>query len=127
VISITDAIIGGEGEGPLANTPVPSGFITGALNPAAAEWVHARLMGFDPMKIPVVRESFGPFKYPLAEFSPDSIRVWVGSKEKFANDIVPFDGRPFKPPRGWQGHCELMNGSISYIAPIKPQFVPVEE
>ena len=32
VITLTDAIVGGEGEGPLANTPVPSGFLTGGLN-----------------------------------------------------------------------------------------------
>jgi Domain of unknown function (DUF362) len=127
LISITDAIIGGEGEGPLANTPVSSAFITGALNPTAAELVHARLMGFDPMKIPVVRESFGNFTYPLADFSPESIRVWLADTEKFANDIVPFDGRAFRPPRGWQGHCELSNAPISRAAAIKPHFVPVEE
>jgi uncharacterized protein (DUF362 family) len=127
VISITDAIIGGEGEGPLANTPVSSGFVTGALNPAAAEWVHARLMGFDPTKIPVVRESFGNFKYRLADFSPQSIRVWLVDTERFGNDILPFDARAFRPPRGWQGHCELTNASIPTTAAIKPQFVPVEE
>ena len=89
VISITDAIIGGEGEGPLANTPMPSGFVTAALNAAAAEWVHARLMGFDPEKIPLIREAFGNFDYPLTDFSPDSIRVWIGDTEKSAQDILP--------------------------------------
>ena len=59
VVSITDAIVGGEGEGPLAPTPVPSGFLTGAANPAAAEWTHARLMGFDPARIPLVRRRSG--------------------------------------------------------------------
>lgn len=127
VISITDAIIGGEGEGPLANTPVSSAFVTGALNPAAAEWVHARLMGFDPMKIPLVRQSFGNFRYPLTDFSPESIRVWLADAEKSGKDVLPFDGRAFRPPRGWQGHCELTNAPIPTAAAIKPQFVPVEE
>ena len=112
VISITDAIIGGEGEGPLANTPVPSGFVTGALNAPAAEWVHARLMGFDPMKIPLIREAFGQFAYRLTDFSPDSIRVWIAETEKLAGDIRPFEGRNFSPPRGWRGHCELMEGGL---------------
>src|SRR4029077_15061965 len=107
VISITDAIIGGEGEGPLANTPVPSGFVTGALNGAAAEWIHARLMGFDPRKIPLIREAFGQFAYHLADFSPDSIRVWIDETEQSPPDIHPFEGRSFLPPRGWRGHCEL--------------------
>lgn len=128
VISITDAIIGGEGEGPLANTPMPSGFITGALNTAAAEWVHARLMGFDPEKIPLVRESFGDFTYPLTDFSPQSIRVWIADTEISANDVVPFDGRAFRPARGWQGHCELTDSRIEQrTEPIKPQFVRATE
>jgi len=127
VISITDAMIGGEGEGPLGNTPVPSGFVTGALNTAATEWVHARLMGFDPGKIPLIREAFGRFKYPLADFSPDSIRVWIGDTEKSAPDILPFEGRAFLPPRGWQGHCELMEGGIPPRESTKPVFLPVNE
>jgi hypothetical protein len=128
VISITDAIIGGEGEGPLANTPMGSGFITGALNTAAAEWVHARLMGFDPEKIPLVRESFGDFTYPLRDFSPQSIRVWIADTEISANDVVPFDGRAFRPARGWQGHCELTDSRIEQrTEPIKPQFVRATE
>lgn len=81
LISTTDAIIAGEGEGPLANTPVPSGFVTGAVNAAAAEWVHARLMGFDPEKILLIREAFGRFNYSLTDFSPDSIRVWIADTD----------------------------------------------
>lgn len=128
VISLTDAIIAGEGEGPLANTPIHSGFVTGALSTAAAEWVHARLMGFDPRKIPLIREAFGNFRYPLADFSPDSIRVWIGDTEKSAQDLLPFEGRAFLPPRGWQGHCELMDSSIRpRTAPTKPQFFRVTE
>jgi len=97
VITLTDAIVGGEGEGPLASTPIASGFLTGALNPAAAEWVHARLMGFDPCRIPLVREAFGDFPYPLASFSPAGICV--------AGEVA--SPVSFRPAEGWRGHCEL--------------------
>jgi uncharacterized protein (DUF362 family) len=128
VISITDAIIGGEGEGPLANTPVPSGFVTGALNPAAAEWVHARLMGFDPERIPLIRESFEKFKYPLMDFTPDSIRVRIGETEKTAQEMLPFEGRAFLPARGWRGHCELLEAGIPPRKEfVEPVFNPVTE
>ncbi len=128
VISITDAIIAGEGEGPLANTPVPSRFVTGALNATAAEWVHARLMGFDPEKIPLIREAFGRFNYPLTDFSPDSIRVWIADTEKSAQDILPFEGRAFVPPRGWLGHCELGEAGIPPRAEsTEPLFIRVTE
>jgi uncharacterized protein (DUF362 family) len=107
VITLTDAIIGGEGEVPLSNTPIASGFLSGALNPAAAEWVNARLMGFDPCRIPLVREAFGDFPYPLACFSPADIRVAVGQAVSPASDIWPPPGLSFRPPEGWRGRCEL--------------------
>jgi hypothetical protein len=107
---------------------VPSGFVTGALNTAAAEWVHARLMGFDPDKIPLIREACGDFKYPLTDFSPDSIRVWIADMEKSAQEIFPFEGRAFRPPRGWQGHCELKDRHILLqTEPTKPLFVRATE
>jgi uncharacterized protein (DUF362 family) len=128
VISITDAIVAGEGEGPLAPTPVRSGFVTGALNTAAADWAHARLMGFDPDKIPLIREAFGHFKYPLADFSSDSIRVWIADTEKAVRDILPFEGRAFLPPRGWRGHCELIDsGILPREESTKPLFVRATE
>jgi uncharacterized protein (DUF362 family) len=106
VLTITDAVIGGEGEGPLANTPFPSGFVTGSLSPPAAEWVHARLMGFDPMKVPIVREAFGAFPMPLVDFPPSAITVNLDGTSVPASEVKPF-GQPFQPPRGWRGHCEL--------------------
>jgi uncharacterized protein (DUF362 family) len=107
VVSITDAIVAGEGEGPLANTPKLCGFVSGGLNTAALEWVHARLMGFDPEKIPIVREAFGPFSFPLASFTPDEIKVLLEGETISAASVIPKDD-PFVPPRGWQGHCELI-------------------
>ncbi|MGD0199379.1 MAG: DUF362 domain-containing protein [Bryobacteraceae bacterium] len=107
VITITDAIIGGEGEGPLANTPIAAGFLTGSLSTAAADWVHARLMGFDPKLIPLVRESFAGFSHRLAAFRPAEIRVRMAGRELPAQEIWPFAGKRFRPPEGWRGHCEL--------------------
>lgn len=107
VISITDAIVAGEGEGPLAPTPVPAGFVTGAVNAAAADWAHARLMGFDPQRIPLVREAFGDFSYRVAEFGPADIRVLFAAREGTADSLYPLSGRPFRPPIGWLNHCEL--------------------
>jgi uncharacterized protein (DUF362 family) len=107
VVSVTDAIIGGEGEGPLANTPNPSGFLTASMSTAAAEWVHARLMGFDPYKVPLVREAFNPFQFPLAAFTPSDISVRLEQQSTSASCVSP-PRQPFKPPRGWLGHCELI-------------------
>jgi uncharacterized protein (DUF362 family) len=99
VITITDAIIGGEGEGPLAPTPVPSAFVTGGENPAAVDWVNATLMGFDPRKIPLIHRAFDRSARPLAPFSPAMIEIRA--------DPGPLPSVPFRPARGWLGHCEL--------------------
>jgi hypothetical protein len=107
VISITDAILAGEGDGPFANTPIPAGFLTGAVNPAAAEWVHARLMGFDPEKIPLVCRAFAAFTYPLATFAPSDVTARLADREVPADRVAPLGGRAFVAPSGWQGHCEL--------------------
>jgi uncharacterized protein (DUF362 family) len=107
VIHITDAIIGGEGAGPLAPLPVESGFLTGSANPAAAEWVHCRLMGFDPARVPLVREAFAAFAFPLVDFPPGQIEVRLDGVSVPALDLTPLNGRSFLPPPGWVGHCEL--------------------
>lgn len=107
VLHLTDAIVGGEGEGPLASTPVAAGWLSGATNAAAAEWAHARLMGFDPARIPLLRGAFGAFRWPLAAFPPQAVRVRSEDGERSANTVFPFAGRAFVPPRGWRGHCEL--------------------
>lgn len=106
VLSLTDAIVGGQGEGPLSNHAIASGFVTGSLNPVAAEWVNTRLMGFDPERIPLTREAFRSFRYPLVTFPPDALRVRRSDQEIGIKDVVPF-GAAFEPPAGWRGHCEL--------------------
>lgn len=107
VITITDGIIGGQGDGPLYPDPAPAGVVTGALNDAAADWVHARLMGWDPLKVPIVREAFGGFQWPIAHFAPDRIRVRMDGREMIAADVFPVNGCVFEPARGWRGHCEM--------------------
>jgi hypothetical protein len=105
VIHITDAIIAGEGDGPLAPDPVPAGVLTGALNPAAADLVHARLMGFDYRKIPIVSNAFGRFSMPIAAFDPGEVRVREGGSDLELGRL-PAPVAAFRPPAGWKGHCE---------------------
>ncbi len=105
VISITDAIVAGENEGPLKPTPVQSSFLTGALNPAAADYVNARLMGLDPQRIPIVQKAFDDHDKPLAPFKPESIRVVMQDGSHSGVTVEPI--RYFVPAAGWRGHCEL--------------------
>jgi hypothetical protein len=108
VITITDAIISGEGNGPLAPTPVPLGMMTLGGNTAAIEWIHALLMGFDPRCIPLTRQAFSLCRYPLASFTPEEIIIEVDGTELTVDDLVANYSHAFRPPDGWQEHCELV-------------------
>jgi uncharacterized protein (DUF362 family) len=107
VITITDAIISGQGNGPLAPTPVPFGIMTLGLNTAAIEWIHALLMGFDPHRIPLTRQAFSSHRYPLASFPPSDIVVEVNGEELNEEELISRYSHRFRPAEGWEGHCEL--------------------
>lgn len=103
VIHITDAIVAGEGEGPMYPTPVPLGVLTLAEDAAAAEWVHAFLMGFDPRKIALLQNA-------MAASDPrggSSISVCWQGKRMTCEELRDGSWPQFRPPEGWRGHCEL--------------------
>jgi uncharacterized protein (DUF362 family) len=97
-LAITDAIVAGDGEGPLFPSPVPLGALTLAADAAAADWVHALMMGFDPEKIPLVRN---------AVKDPREIRIVLNGTKAPAAELPPRGWPRFRPPSGWRHHCEL--------------------
>ncbi len=107
VLTITDAIIAGDGDGPLAPKPVPLGVLSLGNNVAAVEWVHCLLMRLDPRKIPLVANAFLGDPWPLADFSAADVRVHINGKVLLEPKNVVAFGRPFRPPVGWRGYCEL--------------------
>src|SRR5439155_6247478 len=74
-LSIVDGVLAGEGNGPMAPDPKPAGLLAAGFNPAAVDWVCARLMGFDPDRIPHIRESFRQEELPVAAFGPEVIEL----------------------------------------------------
>ena len=107
VLTVTDAIIAGQGDGPLAPTPIKLGIMTLGANTAAVEWVHALLMGLDPQRIPLTREAFGPHRYSLTHFPPNEVVIRVDSLLVAATELFAQYGCAFRTPSGWQGYSEL--------------------
>ena len=111
ILTVTDAIVAGEGEGPLAPAPHPLGLLTLGASPAAVEWIHAGLMGFDPRRIPIVAHAFDRFRFPLAPCAPDDIVVRSGGAALTFDAACHAFGAQFTPPSGWRGHCELADAA----------------
>lgn len=102
VIHITDAIIAGQGNGPLAPDPLSLGLLLGSNNAAAMDWVGARLLAYDPEKIPLVCHAFDSFRWPIARASAVSMEIVGELGDGSPEEIVD----RFRPtvihPLGWQ-------------------------
>ncbi len=107
-LNIVDAIVAGEGEGPMEPDARPLGILIGGANPVAVDAVLATLVGFDYKKIPLINNAFNIQKWPLVDFKPEEIEIHAtDNKFKFLKLGNPFKDFCFKPPKGWYGHIEL--------------------
>ncbi|HEV8511017.1 MAG TPA: DUF362 domain-containing protein [Gemmatimonadales bacterium] len=101
VFHIVDAIVAGQGDGPLAPQPLPLRRLFAGASAAAVDWVAARLLGYQPERIPIVREAFGAFRWPIAGFSPDGI-VPVCDGVSTSDDVFGPQTVPVTYPVGWR-------------------------
>jgi uncharacterized protein (DUF362 family) len=103
VIHITDAIVAGQGNGPLSPEPLPMGLLLAGGNAAAVDWIGAYLLGYSPEDIPIAREAFGAFRWPLTKFTPDDIQLLGDLGNGSADKLL--QSRPVEPinhPVGWK-------------------------
>lgn len=103
VISVVDAAVAGQGDGPLSPQPLNLGVLLGGANSSAVDWVGSYLLGFVPDLIPIVREAFKEFDHPLTAFGPDSIQLCGDLGAGAAECILPrvWDQPPVAHPEGW--------------------------
>jgi len=104
-LMILDAVVAGEGNGPLQPEPVELGLVGMSLDPFATDLVMAKLMGFDYLKIPLLR-GHAMFEDPYwGKTPPERMRVnHCGTLYESLSE-VPAAHR-FTPPPGWRGHVE---------------------
>ncbi|HVG31960.1 MAG TPA: DUF362 domain-containing protein [Pyrinomonadaceae bacterium] len=106
--SVVDGIIGGEAEGPLGPTAKHCGTIISGFNPLAVDAVTARLMGYDPLKIKMLKVGFErpwlkPWKEELAELpAVSNVSDYIAL---MANHVDTFF--QFQPSKGWRGQIEI--------------------
>ncbi|HEY3246197.1 MAG TPA: DUF362 domain-containing protein [Phycisphaerae bacterium] len=108
LFSVVDAVVAGEGNGPLDPTPRATGLVIAGAHPVAVDLAGARLMGFDYGKLPVLHSALEAHPLPLAAFAYEQITA-LSNDQRFTGPIADWSGPmlAFEPHFGWRGHIEL--------------------
>lgn len=112
--ALIDGVVAGEGDGPAAPDRADVGVLTAGFNPVAVDCATARLMGFDPLRIPMLREAFAPSELPLAPFSYEDISI-ESNYPQWRRKIIELgtkDTFHFRPHFGWKEHIEWSRESL---------------
>ncbi|MBI5502672.1 MAG: DUF362 domain-containing protein [Deltaproteobacteria bacterium] len=99
---VTDGVIGGEGKGPLRPSPVATGFLSFARDPYAADLVACRVMGFDPERLPLLREATRSRRFAVTTLAPGQVEALVDGRPVRLTELGTEFGRPYRPARGWE-------------------------
>jgi hypothetical protein len=103
---VMDAIVAGEGDGPMAPDRRDVGLVICSADPVAADAVAAAMMGFDPTKIPVIREACRPHALPITALGPDLDGLVVHWKQRTLHSWKELPSFGFRPHPGWAGRIE---------------------
>ena len=105
--SVVDAIVAGEGNGPLDAMPKAAGLVLAGGNPAAVDRVCAALMGFDGERLPMIQQAFARHALPLIAFGMEAIAI-RSNETRFVESVAAAENAHlgFRPHFGWRGHVE---------------------
>src|SRR5687768_12052354 len=103
VLHVVDAVVAGQGNGPLAPQPLDLGLLLAGENAAAVDYVGALLLGYDPGRVPLVRHAFGGFRWPLTNFAPEGVSLVGELGEGGARDVTGSSpAQEVVYPAGWR-------------------------
>jgi uncharacterized protein (DUF362 family) len=112
VIHIADAVVAGQGNGPLSPQPLLMGLLLAGENAAAVDWVGAYLLEYLPDNIPIVREALASFRWPLTSFTREEIVLTGDLGEGKADEIFHRRTSPLSinHPVGWRAVARPVDG-----------------
>jgi uncharacterized protein (DUF362 family) len=118
VLHVVDAVVAGQGDGPLAPQPLPLGLMFAGSNAAAVDWAGAHLLGYDPARITVAREAFGEFRWPLTRFARRDITIGGDLGDGAADELLPAarNSGPVIYPAGWRDAVAATTGGARSAA-----------
>jgi uncharacterized protein (DUF362 family) len=103
---VMDGIVAGDGEGPMAVDRKEMGLVIGSHDAVAADIVASALMGFDPLKIPVIREALVPHPLPITGLGrrAEGLEIMMdGKRFSHWSELPNFH---FRAHSGWKGTIE---------------------
>jgi uncharacterized protein (DUF362 family) len=115
---LVDGVVGGEGNGPLDATPRLAGVVVAGMNPVAVDLACAKLMGFDPDRLPLLSQAcHHVHPLPLAIFNSDQV-ICRSTDVRFDGHVVDIDGEclRFEPHFGWRGYVEMHSDAAKCTA-----------
>ena len=103
VVHVVDAIVAGQGDGPLSPQSLPLGLLFAGNNAACVDWFGAQLLGYDPQLIAIVRGAFESFQWPITTCRPEEITVSGDWGEGKTTDVINEEKLPnVIHPIGWR-------------------------
>ncbi|MDH4099350.1 MAG: DUF362 domain-containing protein [Nitrospirota bacterium] len=105
--TMVDAMVAGEGEGPMEPDSRKCGFLAAGVNPVAIDAVLATVVGFDYRKVPIIARAFDLSELPLTNFLAADIVVASNDRQLDQLKVgYKCDLFRFTPSSGWKGHIE---------------------
>ena len=101
VLSIVDGVVAGEGYGPLWPTAKPAGIVIGGWNPLAIDTLGAMLIGYDPMKVRLLKYGFQHPKSLLSHISPGCTELEV-RLDGTRSPVTRVGSLGFELPKEWE-------------------------
>ena len=104
---IVDGIVAGEGDGPLNPSQKPCGVLVAGSNNLCVDMATARIMGFDPMKIPKFRDISKEALKKICGIDPKDI-ICTSNIDEWNKALFDIKGRclGLRPHYGWKDHIE---------------------
>lgn len=98
IITISDAIIAGQGDGPLKPSPHAMGMVSISNNDMFLDYVMAMLMGFDTRKIPLLKSFVNTIENSEFQIFFDGGKINEYDLNNYSIKTIP--------PIGWIGNIE---------------------
>ena len=107
--SLVDGVLAGEGGGPLNPDPLPAGILMFGTNAAAVDAAATVLMGFDPDRVPIIRQAFLVKSYTLVDQPWREVHLRCDDVSEWNGPLGSIDHRHSlraRPHFSWTGHIE---------------------